>query len=101
MAVSKKGRRTIIYNGKTYIWYVWSDEESEGRICLFIISEDKKLILSYPLNSASSFVISQGTKFQGKRTSGKWEMVEVPFKIPDVITPKAVFKLIKWAEEGI
>lgn len=100
MGVSKKGRRTIVWNRKEYIWYVQSDEELEGEICLFIISEDKKLLLSYPLNSNPPFIFSQGTEFQGKHTSGRWITIAIPFEIPDIITPKTVSKLIEWATEG-
>lgn len=99
MAVSKKGRRTIVWNEKEYIWYVQADEEAEGTICLFIVSEDKKLILSYPLDSKPSFVFSQGTEFQGNHTSGKWVRIALPFEMPEIITPKTVLKLIKWATE--
>lgn len=45
--VSKKRKRIIQHDGKSYFWFVWTDKMNNRRI--HIISEDKKENLEYPL----------------------------------------------------
>ena len=67
---------------------------------LHIISEDKTLILTIPLNAPKPYAVSKGRVFQGKPTSGRWERYLLPFELPEAITPKTVAALIDWAERG-
>lgn len=94
--ICKKKRRKIIYNSKVYIWYVSPDIDSIYNI-LHIISEDKSLILAYPLKTETFYIISKGSVFQRKKTNGCWNRYIVPFRSSEQITPKFVSQLISWA----
>ncbi len=100
MSVRTKGRRKIIVGGQTYIWYVTLDDDT-GDNALNIVSNDKYMILSCPLQTRKiPYVISKGRIFQTKRTNGLWNRYLLPFDIPDVITPKFVEKVIDWATQN-
>ena len=99
MGVCGKGRRKIIYGNIEYVWYVSEDYDSMYYI-LNIISKDKRIILSYPLKTETSYIISKGGYFQGKKTNGLWNRYLLPFSTPKSITPNFVSKIIAWAAEG-
>ena len=99
MSVRKKGRRKIIVNKESYVWYIKLDDESPFHI-LNIISEDKKLIISCPLKTNTSYVISKGLVFQGKQTDGCWIRYLLPICIPEIITPQFISEVILWATQG-
>lgn len=110
--IRTKKRRKIVCGGKNYVWYVLASEdrnywdhldliESGGRWetpFLHIISEDKKLILTIPLNAPKPYAVSKGAVFQGKPTSGRWERYLMPFELPESVTPRFVSEVIEWAE---
>lgn len=98
MAVSKKGRRKITVCEKEYIWYIEMDSDSPYHI-LNIISDDKQLILSCPLNTKTPYIISKGKIFQTTKTNGNWNRYLLPFCIPESITPAFVARVISWATE--
>lgn len=109
--VRKKGRRKLDVQGRRYVWYVlpgdsdrdyWERVSSNdwGTPFLHIISEDKRLILTIPLNAPTPYVVSKGRAFQGKPTSGCWERYILPFDIPESVTPRFVAAVIEWAAEG-
>ena len=98
MSINSKGRRRIIVGGKTYLWYVALDDDSPYNI-LHVISDDKYVILSCPLNTGTGYVISKGRSFQSKETDGRWNRYLLPFDIPDSITPGFVERLIVWATQ--
>lgn len=109
MAVSTKNRRKIICGGKNYVWYVVKgDRDYWERVSsndwetpfLHIISEDKTLILTIPLNAPTTYAVSKGRVFRGKPTSGCWERYLMPFDIPAAVTPKTVSEIIAWAIGG-
>lgn len=103
MGISKKGRRTITYREREYVWWVKEEEEYCNETWLTIASPDKSLILSYRVGECDSFVVSKGRVFQGKETSGKWERYWYPFgkrTPPMVITPGFVQELTAWAVDG-
>ncbi|MDE7325065.1 MAG: hypothetical protein K2N63_02115 [Lachnospiraceae bacterium] len=103
MGISKKGKRTIIYKEKEYVWWVREEEEYCAAPWLTIASPDKSLILSYRIEGGDFFVISKGRMFQGRETTGKWEYYWYPFEKrtpPLVITPGFVRELIAWAVDG-
>lgn len=113
MAVRKKSRRKIVRGGKSYVWYIlagdrdyWMRVENGGSDWawetpfLHIISEDKTLILTIPLNAPKPYAVSKGRAFQGGKTSGCWERYFLPFLLPKAITPKIVADIIDWAERG-
>jgi len=98
MSVAAKGRRQIIVGDQKYIWYVALDDDSPYHL-LNIVSEDKCLILSCPLKTKTDYIISKGRVFQTKATNGVWNRYLLPFKIPNVITPAFVERLIVWATQ--
>lgn len=113
MAVRTKNRRKIVCGGKKYVWYIFAGDRdywarvAEGRSdwawttpFLHIISEDKTLVLTIPLNAPKPYAVSKGRVFQGKKTSGCWERYFLPFALPKAVTPKTVADIIKWAEHG-
>lgn len=108
MAVSTKGRRKIVCDGRKYVWYVLTgDRDYWERVSsndwetpfLHIVSEDKALILTIPLNAPTPYAVSKGRIFQGKPTSGCWERYLLPFAIPEIVTPKNIAEIIAWAVE--
>lgn len=98
MSVRKKGRRKIVCNNKNYVWYVEEAYEYSGYV-LHIISDDKKIILAYPLDTIP-YVVSIGKVFQNYQSDGCWARYLVPIQQVSVITPKFVSELINWATEG-
>lgn len=99
MSIRKKGRRKILCNNEAYIWYVELDYDSPFYI-LNIVSEDKSLIITCPLNTKTTYIISKGNRFQSNETNGHWNRYSLPFTVPEIITPKFVSELIKWSEHG-
>lgn len=99
MSVLTKGRRKIIVADKMYIWYVAEDDESPYYV-LHIVSEDKRLILSCPLQTKTAYAISKGRVFQTKQTDGTWNRYLLPFELADIITPQIVERIIAWATQG-
>ena len=94
--VCKKSRRKIVRGGKSYVWYVSLEET----LFLNVISEDKTLILTIPLDAPKPYAVSKGRVFQGAKRSGCWERYFLPFALPKAITPKTVSEIIDWAERG-
>lgn len=99
MGVMKKGRRKITVSDKSYVWYVVSDHDSPYHI-LNIISDDKALIISCPLKTETTYIISKGNMFQNKKTDGNWKRYLLPFDVPEIITPKFVSDIIFWAVQN-
>lgn len=100
MGVRKKGRRKIVCENEKYVWYVDLDYDSPYYI-LNIISEDKHLIISCPLNMKIPYIISKGRLFQNVKPNGHWNRYRLPFDIPVIVTPKFVSELICWATKGV
>lgn len=101
MSVSRKNRRTVTYKDQIFVWWVCQNEDDENRPWLNIISDDKKISLAYRVGEGDFFVVSKGTLFQGRKTTGCWERYWYPMKEPPmVVTPKFVSELIAWAVEG-
>lgn len=109
--VRTRGRRKIAVQGRNYVWYVvggdcdqdyWERVSSNnwGTPFLHIISEDKYIILTIPLNAPTPYAVSKGREFQGKPTSGCWERYIMPFELPESVTPRFVAEIIDWAVSG-
>lgn len=99
MSVGKKGKRKISIDNKEYVWYVDLDYDSPYHI-LHIISEDKSLLLSCPIETETPYLISKGISFQTKKNNGIWNRYLLPFNVPDIITPKFVSEVIVWATQN-
>lgn len=99
MSVNLKGRRKIVVKDKSYVWHVELDRDGDCHI-LNIIAKDKSLILSCPLKTKTSYIISKGFMFQNEKTDGCWRRYLLPFPVPEAITPKFVSEVILWADHG-
>ena len=99
MSVQKKFRRKINVDDTQYVWYVSPDDESPYNV-LNIISDDKCVILSVPLNVGKDYIINKGRSFQGQRSSGNWERYLLPVSVEKEITPSLVSAIIRWAVNG-
>ena len=100
MSVRTKNRRKIVCDGQVYLWYIRKDEEACDKMVLHIISEDKKLILSCPLEVDRAYAISKGSYFQDRVSDGCWKRYLMPMELPSAVTPKYVAELISWATQG-
>ncbi|BFT74550.1 hypothetical protein [Paenibacillus sp. P36] len=102
MGVKTKGRRKLEYNGKMYYWNVQEDDEDYGRINLSIVSEDKKLIVSYRVaqsdNHKTPHIVIQGKEFGGieNQVLQGWVRVQTPIWDDRIITPGLVKTIIEW-----
>lgn len=96
MGIQKKGKRKITVENHAYIWYVSLDDESDYYL-LNIVSEDKSYVLTCPLETEIPYLISKGKLFKNEKTNGTWNRYELPFDIPEIITPAFVTKVILWA----
>ncbi len=67
---------------------------------LHIISEDKSLVLTIPMNAPRPYAVSKGRIFQGKPASGHWGRYLLPFGMPRAVTPRFVAEVIQWASES-
>lgn len=102
MGINSKGRRKIKYSGKEYYWNVQEDAEDYGRINLSIVSEDKKLIVSYNVaqsnHDKSPHIVIKGTEFVGLENHYRqgWTRVQTPIWDDRIITPGLVRTIIEW-----
>lgn len=99
MAVRTLKRRKIKCDGIDYVWYVKEDDDYPCYI-LHVVSDNKQLILSYPLDGNVSYVISKGAIFQNYGSDGCWARYLYPAPFPCAVTPKLVSELIRWAVYG-
>ncbi|MDF3028852.1 MAG: hypothetical protein K0S23_3159 [Fluviicola sp.] len=98
MAVSKKGKRTITVDGKTYLWWVFDevDQTFFDNTQIKLISEDQSHYIKYGLEQADdnrSVVI-------GLHNNPGLIQLECP-KFEDergIITPSGIRQLIEWCK---
>ena len=102
MAVSKKGKRKLIYKGRDFYWYMKLTEDwmyAYNSPQLHVVSADKSFIISYQPGQQNDnpFLIVKGKDFNGiKDAGGIWKRVKVPNWNDEKITPKFVADLIDW-----
>ena len=82
MAISSRRKRSIVFDGETYYWYVAPDYDNM-QLCgdmneLHIAAADKSFLLTVPLDSS----LREGTEKQ------------FPFPIPDAVTPEVVRQIL-------
>lgn len=107
MAYSKKHRRTLVHQGRTYHWSVRLDDDGPGNI-VRVWNEAGTLVVRHHLGQEEErpFIIVSGPDFVRSDTSSEWRCFECPrFDAHGVITPKGVAAMIHWclspAEERI
>lgn len=109
MGVNKKNKRRLVYSKRVFYWRVQQDAEDFGHINLQIVSEDKKFIVTYRADQSkqnrSSFIVIQGTEFEGLNNFKKgWTRVLTPKWEDELITPGLVRRIIEWCfshKEGL
>lgn len=102
MAVSKKGKRKLVYKGRDYYWYMKFTDDWTAAYPgpqLHIISDDKKFIVSYQPQQQNGhpFMIIKKDNIVGLNDKSKgWRRVKVPHWQDDEITPGFVSNLLDW-----
>lgn len=102
MAVSKKGKRKLVYKDKEYYWYMKLTDDwmySYNKPQLHIVSDDKKFIISYQPKQQNEhpFLIIKGDNIGGlKAPKDSWKRVKIPNWKDDEITPGFVHRLLDW-----
>ncbi len=82
----------IIQNNKLY--YMELQTQS-------VVDNDfKKLVLTFPLQTKTPYIIIKGRIFQNADAGGTRERYKLPVDISDIITPKTVSEIIIWAVSG-
>jgi hypothetical protein len=103
MGVNTKGKRKLVHRGMSYFWYVKEDDEDFGRIKLFIVSEDKRFIVSYEVGQSKQeripFIVVMGLEFGGLENGVRsgWVRVQTPLWDDEVMTPGLVKTIIDWS----
>ncbi len=101
LAVSTKGRRKIICNGKEYVWYVKEDNDYCGKLTLTIISQHKSVHLLYPLEENDLNIINNyGKTFQDYSLKEISKCYISLIEKANPVTPKFVSDIINWAVDG-
>ncbi|WP_141505217.1 hypothetical protein [Paenibacillus luteus] len=102
MGVNPKGKRKLEFSGRIYYWNVEQDAEDYGRINLSIVSEDKKLIVSYHVgqsnNDTRPFIVVKGIEFGGLENHSRkgWVRIQTPIWNDNIVTPSLVRTIIEW-----
>ena len=103
MAVSKKGKRKITVNERTWFWWVGeADPEcnSASTTVLTVISADSRFGIRFYLGQPSDkrFLIVLGPDFDGlPDAGGPWIRIRCPeWQSGPAITPVTVRKVIEW-----
>lgn len=102
MGVRKKYKRKIVRSNRLFYWYVEPDIDDEGIIKLHIVSEDKKLIVTYEVGQHSNknkppFIVIIGEEFEGWTTEYiGYRRVLTPKWSDEIITPKLIGEIIDW-----
>lgn len=101
MGVKRKYKRKFIHMNKLFYWYV-NPFDDEGKINLYILSEDKKFIVAYEIGQASKqnskpFIVIMGKEFEGLSNDYTgYRRVLTPVWEDRLITPRLVGKIIDW-----
>lgn len=103
MGVAKRGRRRIVVGQRKYVWYVAEglDWVPYRKAVLHVLSEDKRLMVAYPLEqeTATRTLRVMGPQLGGVvRHDGSSVHVRCPrFELEDwTVGPRVVKELIEW-----
>jgi hypothetical protein len=103
MGIAKKRRKKIIVEGRTYLWWVQDDRDSNDMV-LHVASQDKAFLVQYHLNQPehTRHLIILGRTFAGvPDAGGPWVRVLCPcWETAGAIRPSAVQQLIDWASDA-
>jgi hypothetical protein len=102
MAVSKKGRRKIIVDGRRYVWWVcdMDPEYNSSTTALTIVSADGRFAVRFFLGQSPErrFLIVLGREFPGlPDAGGAWIRVRCPeWQAEFDVKPSDIRRLIEW-----
>jgi hypothetical protein len=98
MAISKKGKRKIIYNEELFFWYIKKDDDY-GTDYLNIVKEDRSVVIYYRINQINDeFIHPKITVQKSPRLkSGLYNFF--PPLSDEIITSKTVSRILKWHEQ--
>ena len=102
MAISKKGKRKLIYKDREFYWHMKLTEDwmyAYNAPQLHVVSADKSFLISYQPGQQNDnpFLIIKGKDFKGiENPGGIWKRVKVPDWDDLPVTPKFVEQLIAW-----
>jgi hypothetical protein len=105
MALSKKNRRKINYNGNLFFWWVIDEFDDLGNmLSINIASEDKKFLIKHfaiQRNVTDSYLSIVGEQFPGlERKTGNSVKLSCPnFSdsfVDKGVTPKTIKEILHW-----
>ncbi len=113
MGVSSKGKRKLVYSGRTYFWYVQQDSsyfwcmrpnanQIEELFILNISSDDKGFNIAYEVGQSkftqTPHIVIKGLEFGGLESSYRqgWTRVKTPIWDDFIITPSLIKTIIDW-----
>ncbi|WP_018883055.1 hypothetical protein [Paenibacillus massiliensis] len=102
MGIRKKYKRKIIRSNRLFYWYVEPDIDDERIIKLHIVSENKKLLVTYEVGQYSiknktPIIVIIGEEFVGwEKDYIGWRRVLAPTWNDEIITPKLIGEIIDW-----
>lgn len=105
MTISRKGKRRLEVDGRTYYWWAeWSTTpDAERDVFLFVVDEDGDLALKYPTaNERYGYVLVIGHRFRDVPGCGgaPRRFMCPPFGDSCTVYPGAAAELIRWAESS-
>ncbi|MNI32284.1 hypothetical protein D3C73_861920 [compost metagenome] len=100
VGINSKGRRKIEFNGRRYYWSIQEDTYDYGKINLSIVSEDKKLNVSYHIAQSDHdkppYIVIKGLEFAGLEYHYRqgWTRVQTPIWDDRIISPGYISSFI-------
>jgi len=105
MTVSRKGKRPIVVDGQTYLW--WVDDKGRdgywGGMALKIVDEFGEFGVKHPIGLPPDrcHLTVMGRRFRVSGCGGSHRRFRCPVVIQNgVVTPRGVAELIKWSTEA-
>ena len=105
MAISKKNRRRIKYQGKNFLWWVEDDFDGHGNmLSINVASEDKKFLIKHyaiQKNPNESYLSVIGQYFPGlERKTGTIVKLSCPVFsesfVDNAVTPRTIKEILDW-----
>jgi hypothetical protein len=105
MAISKKNKRTIKYDGESFLWWLNPEFDGEGAmLSVNIASEDKKFLVKHFIiqqNPQEAYLSVIGEFFPSleRRTIGHTKVACPSFRSEygdSAVTPKTVKDILDW-----
>ena len=105
MAIAKKNRRTINYNGNNFLWWIADEfDEAGNMLSVNIASSEKKFLIKYfavPRNPDENYLFVLGDYFPGlKKKQGNSMKLRCPdfsgSLVTNAVKPKMITAILDW-----